>query len=82
MGFVRTSNELARVLRVSPDRVRGWIRSGELQAINVAAVRCGRPKFVVLPSHLAAFEASHQAAEPEPAPRRRRPADVEDFYPD
>jgi hypothetical protein len=26
----RTPNELARVLRVSPDRVRRWIMNGEL----------------------------------------------------
>jgi excisionase family DNA binding protein len=78
-----TPRELARLLRVSPDRVRAWIQSGELGAVNTATHRCGRPRWVILPSHLAAWEERHQAAPPpRPAPRRRRPPTVVDFYPD
>ena len=29
-------NSLSKLLRVSPKRVRAWIRSGELRAVNVA----------------------------------------------
>jgi hypothetical protein len=77
-----TPNELARLLRVSPDRVRGWIMSGELQALNTATVCCGKPRYVILPYHLAAFEQSRRASEPPRPPRkRRRPAAV-DYYPD
>ena len=77
-----TPNELARVLRVSPDRVRGWIRSGELAAINTAGTRCGRPRFVVLPHHLAEFEHGRLAADPpKPKARRRRTVAI-DYYPD
>lgn len=76
-----TPNELARLLRVSPDRVRGWIVRGELQALNTAATRCGRPRYVVLPHHLAAFEQGRRASEPAP-PRRRRRRPAKDYYPD
>jgi hypothetical protein len=78
-----TPNELAALIRVSPDRVRSWIASGELGAINTARVGCGRPRFVVLPHHLAAFERRRAAAQPTPAPRRgRRLIGAVDYYAD
>jgi hypothetical protein len=74
--------ELARLLRVSPDRVRAWIRRGELRACNTADVHCGRPRFVVLPDQLADFLRGRQTAPPPaPAKRRKRTSKV-DFYPD
>lgn len=77
-----TPNELARLLRVSPDRVRAMIASGELGAVNTATPRCGKPRYVVMPWHLKAWEERHRAARPAPTPRRRRPAAAKDFYPD
>ena len=47
-----TPNELARLLRVSPDRICDWIKRGELSAINTATHPYGRPRFVILPHHL------------------------------
>jgi excisionase family DNA binding protein len=76
-----TPRELAKILRVSPDRVRSWIRSGELPALNLASHQCGKPRFVILPHHLATFEQSRQAVQPRPTPRRRRQSDVIDWYP-
>lgn len=77
-----TPRELARFLRVSADRVRAWIERGELKAVNTAAALCGRPRYVILPHHLEAFERSRLAARPIPAPKRRRRAEGIDFYPD
>jgi hypothetical protein len=77
-----TPNELARLLRVSPDRVRAWIVRGELQALNTATTRCGRPRYVVLPHHLAAFEQTRRAGEPPKPPRRRCRREAVDYYPD
>jgi excisionase family DNA binding protein len=71
--------EVAKVLRVSPDRVRAWIKSGELGAINTS--RRGKPRFVVLPHHLAAFELARAVA-PPPRPDRRRRKRVYRYYPD
>jgi hypothetical protein len=77
-----TPREVARLYRVSPDRVRAWIQTGELKAINTARARCTRPRFIVLPRHLQEFERSRQVSLPTKPPRRRsRPCQV-DFYPD
>jgi excisionase family DNA binding protein len=76
-----TVAEVARRYRVSPDKVRAWIARGELKAVNTAAALCGRPRFVVLPQHLAAFEQRRGAAPPPRPPRRKQTAKV-DYYPD
>jgi hypothetical protein len=73
---------MARRYRVGEDKVRGWIRRGELAAINTATVMCGRPRWVIPPDALAVFE--HRRAggpAPKPAPRRKRSYQI-DFYPD
>jgi excisionase family DNA binding protein len=81
-----TPNELARLLRVSPDRIRAWIKAGELGAIDTARHRCGRPRYVILPVHLEEFERRRRAATTPTKPaarRRRRTATAEvDYYPD
>ncbi len=77
-----TPTELARILRVNADRVRTWIRSGEVPALNLASNLCGRPRFVVLPHHLAKLEQRRAAAPPPKAPKRQRKAKLVDYYPD
>ena len=77
-----TPRELGRILRVSPDKVRAMIRSGELGAINTATVRCGKPRFIVLPHHLAEFEKGRRISPPaKPAPRQKRRRDMIDYFP-
>jgi hypothetical protein len=76
-----TIRDLARRYRVGQDKVRGWIRAGHLVAINTAAALCGRPRWVILPDALAAFERRRSAGPTSrPAGRRKKPAAV-DFYP-
>jgi hypothetical protein len=77
-----TPAELGRLLRVSPDRIRAWIKSGELGAIDTARHRCGRPRYVILPHHLAEWERRHAAATTLKPPRRSRQPAVHDYYPD
>jgi hypothetical protein len=77
-----TPTELARYLRVRPDRVRAWIASGELHAVNTAPHRCGRPRYVVLPHHLVEWERRRAAALPPRPPRRRKRSCVVDYFPD
>jgi excisionase family DNA binding protein len=77
-----TVREVARRLRVSPEKVRNWIKTGRLGAINTSEARCGKPRFVVLPEHLAAFERQRSAG-PPPKPLRRQKRTVRvDYYPD
>jgi excisionase family DNA binding protein len=78
-----TPAEVGRYLRVSPDYVRDEIRSGRLGAIDTRRHRCRRPRYIVLPHHLAAWEQSRAAATPAaPSPRRRRRPPIHDYYPD
>jgi hypothetical protein len=78
-----TPNELAKLLRIGPDRVRGLIARGELGALNLASAKCRRPRYVVLPHHLAEFERRRAAATPvKSAPRRRKRMAEVDYYPD
>jgi hypothetical protein len=77
-----TVADVARRYRVGEDKVRAWIRKGELQAINTAAVLCGKPRWVILPDALVAFERVRQGGPPpKPAQRRRRQTLI-DYYPD
>jgi hypothetical protein len=71
----------ARRCRVSPDKVRAWIKAGKLGAINTAFAACGRPRFVILPHHAAEFERRHSATPPPKPPRRHRRPAVVDYYP-
>lgn len=78
-----TVPQLAKRFRVSEDKVRSWIKRGELSAINTADRRCARPRFVVTAEALAVFERGRQAATPNaPKPRRRKKTNEIDFYPD
>jgi excisionase family DNA binding protein len=75
-----TPNELARLLRVSPDRVRAWIARGELEAVNIAAPG-SRPRWVILPDQLDAFRQGRRPTPPpRPVTRLKRTAQV-DYYP-
>jgi hypothetical protein len=67
---------------VSEEKVRAWIRSGELFAINTADVQCRKPRWVVPPEALNRFELGRKAAQPKPGRRRKRLQGVIDFFPD
>jgi excisionase family DNA binding protein len=68
-----TPNQLARRLGVGVHTVLGWIRDGELAALNLARRGAGRPRWKILPSAIAAFEAGRTARPRAPVARRRRP---------
>ena len=77
-----TVPDVAARYRVGEDKVRGWIKRGELAAINTASFLCGRPQLRVTPEALTAFEQRRTAGPlPKPPRRRRRPAAI-DYYPD
>jgi hypothetical protein len=78
-GF--TVADVARRYRVGTDKVRAWIRKGELAAINTATHRCARPRFVVTAEALAEFERGRSASAP-PKTKRTRKRTLVDFFPD
>jgi hypothetical protein len=76
-----TTADVARRYRVGEDKVRAWIKAGELAAINTAAVACAKPRYVVTPDALATFERA-RAVGPAPQTARKRKTKVKDYYPD
>ena len=64
-----TVPEVAKFLRVRPDKVLSWIRSGRLRGYNVAEREKGRPKYRVNPSDLDAFSRLREPVQPVPAGR-------------
>jgi hypothetical protein len=67
---------------VSVTRIRRWIEAGALGAINTAPNRYCRPRYVVLPEHLAEFERRNRVTPPpKPTPRRKLPANLIDYFP-
>jgi hypothetical protein len=78
-----TVTEVAQRHRVGEDRVRAWIKSGALKAINTADAKCGKPRFIILPEALAEFEQSRSAGPPPKLPRpRRRATGAREWFPD
>jgi excisionase family DNA binding protein len=78
-----TVTDTAKLLRVSEDKIRSWIRSGELSAVNTAGPRTRKPRFVILPHAIEQFASARSAAESPKTPYRRRRTDEEtDYFPD
>jgi excisionase family DNA binding protein len=77
-----TVNDLCQRYAVNEHTVLGWIRSGELRAVNVGR-RPGKkkPRWRVPQAALDAFEASRTPTAPPPRKaRRKRAGDVVAFY--
>ncbi len=69
-----TPPEVAKQWGVSPEKVIGWIRAGELRAFNAATRHGGRPRYLIDTADLLAFE-QISGTQPTPqTPRRRRRA--------
>jgi transposase len=77
-----TVRDVARRYRVGEDKVRAWIRRGELQAINTSASLSARPRWVVTVQSLELFERRRAGGPPPKPQRRRRRREEIDYYPD
>jgi len=83
MGNTLSVRDLCERYSVSENTVLGWIRSGELRAINVGRrPGAGKPRWRIKSEALAAFEALRTPNPPAPRARRqkKRPGDVIEFY--
>jgi excisionase family DNA binding protein len=76
-----TVADVAARLAVKDEVVLGWIRSGELRAVNVASAGCHRPRWRIATEALELFQAARrsQLRPPTKRPRKRRTAVVEFF---
>ncbi len=74
MHKVLTPPQLAERYGVSVDKITGWIRSGELVALNLAAAADGkRPRYKITEEAVSAFEAAREVTPPTAvAPRRKK----------
>jgi excisionase family DNA binding protein len=77
-----TATDVATELRVGRDKVIGWIKRGELVAVDVAERLGGRPRYRVRRTDLDKFLATRTVVPPpKPTPRRRRvPDHIIEFY--
>jgi transposase len=82
LGSGLTVRDVARRYRVGVSRVLGWIRRGEIRALNRRDDRAGRPSYVITPEAIAAFERARSVSPPPKTVRRRKRTDVVDFFPD
>ena len=74
-----TPPEIAELLRVNPDKVRGWIADGHLRAVNISDG--SRPRYRVSQDDLDAFLAVRSTTKPPKRKQeRRRPENVIEFY--
>lgn len=76
MGSWYTPADIARERKLRVSKVLTWIRTGELEAINLAEKRTGRPRWRISDEALAAFDAarSNRVRLPVRARRQRRAA--------
>lgn len=64
---------LAKMWGVGVDKILGFIRRGELRAIDVSDNRgVGRPRYLIDLADIAAFEQSRAVVPPPPPVQRRR----------
>lgn len=78
-----TVADIQKRFGVSEGTVLGWIRGGELAALNVGrSPRSAKPRWRVSPAALAAFEAARTATAPAPRAvgRAKSVGDVVQFY--
>jgi len=75
--------DLCRRWKVGADKIHGFIRRGELLAVNVATNLSGRPQWRITPESVTLFERRRSSGKPDSPKRQRRrgPAEV-DYYPE
>jgi excisionase family DNA binding protein len=74
--------ELCERFHVGEHTVLGWIKRGELRAINVSRKPGGKPKWRITQEALEAFELVRTSAPKQPrrSRRKRTPEGVFEFY--
>ena len=68
-----TPPKLAELWGVSPDKIIGFIRSGELRAIDISSNRGSvRPRYLIDKKDIESFELARAVVPPAPRTKRRR----------
>ena len=81
MGSTHTVRDLCERYGVTEHTVLGWIRSGELAAVNVGRkLGAKKPRWRVTEDALAVFELSRTTQSPQPRTRKRKLAPVRRYF--
>ena len=75
-----TPPEVAKRYGVNASKVLGFIHSGELRAVNVAASTLGRARWRISPSDIAVFEQRRSAVAPPKTRPRRKSVGIIEFF--
>ncbi len=78
-----TPPEVARLWGISSEKVRRWIETGELRAINVAKKSIGRPRYRIEKNDLIIFQDRRTATVKQPKAvrnRRKSPGAIIQFF--
>jgi len=70
-GRPMTPQEFARYLRVTTQKVLGWIHRGELTATNVASRDSGRPRYRITADDAARFQQQRAILRTQPSVLQR-----------
>src|SRR5260370_22176504 len=74
--------DLCRRWKVGSDKVRAFLRRGELVGVNLATNLSARPQWRITPESVERFERRRSSAPLPKPPSRRRPRPLEiDYYP-
>lgn len=79
-----TPREYAKHLRIKPSTVLGWIRSGELRAVNISrSVSSKKPRYLIDAIDIESFENRRSNFKPQRTtaikPRRKQAADFIEY---
>ncbi|NQU23814.1 MAG: helix-turn-helix domain-containing protein [Candidatus Nealsonbacteria bacterium] len=81
LPIMLTPPAVAKRYGVKPERILGWIRSGEIRAIDVSSKGSKRPRFRIDPKDLEVFELRRSVVPAKkPSRRRRQQADVTEYF--
>jgi hypothetical protein len=82
LGIYLTPPELAKLWRCKAETILGFIKSGELEAVNLARKSAKRPRWRISPDAIRAFEHGRAAGErpAHVARRRRQPPGIIPFF--
>lgn len=73
--------DLCRRWKVGADKIRAFLRRGELIGVNVALNLSARPQWRITRESVELFERRRSSAPPPKPPRKRRRPAIVDYYP-
>jgi hypothetical protein len=76
-----TIADLCRRWRAGGDKIRGFLRRGELVAVNIAANLSRRPQWRITAESVERFEQRRSSAPALKPARRKKKAPIIDYYP-